>query len=34
MGIILTGASQDGAAGLAAVIAAGGVTVVQEPDAS
>lgn len=32
LGIILTGASQDGAAGLAAVRRAGGVTVVQRPD--
>lgn len=31
MGIILSGASADGAAGLAAVRAAGGLTVVQEP---
>lgn len=31
LGIVLTGASQDGAAGLAAVHRAGGVTVVQEP---
>lgn len=31
MGIILSGASADGAAGLAAVSAAGGLTVVQEP---
>jgi two-component system chemotaxis response regulator CheB len=31
LGIILTGASHDGAAGLAAVAAAGGVTVVQDP---
>jgi two-component system, chemotaxis family, protein-glutamate methylesterase/glutaminase len=31
MGLILTGANRDGAAGLAAVKAAGGVTVVQEP---
>jgi two-component system, chemotaxis family, protein-glutamate methylesterase/glutaminase len=31
LGIILTGASEDGAAGLAAVHDAGGVTVVQEP---
>ena len=34
LGVILTGASQDGAAGLAAIKAAGGVTAVQEPDAS
>lgn len=32
LGIILTGASEDGAAGLAAVHDAGGLTVVQEPD--
>ena len=32
LGIILTGASRDGAAGLAAVREAGGVTVVQQPD--
>jgi two-component system chemotaxis response regulator CheB len=32
LGIILTGASQDGADGLAAVRSAGGITVVQEPD--
>jgi two-component system chemotaxis response regulator CheB len=31
LGVILTGASQDGAAGLAAVRAAGGVTAVQQP---
>jgi two-component system, chemotaxis family, protein-glutamate methylesterase/glutaminase len=31
LGIILTGASHDGAAGLAAVAAAGGFTVVQDP---
>jgi two-component system chemotaxis response regulator CheB len=30
-GIVLTGASHDGAAGLAAIGAAGGMTVVQEP---
>jgi two-component system chemotaxis response regulator CheB len=34
LGVILTGASHDGAAGLAAVKAAGGVTAVQEPDDS
>ena len=32
LGIILTGASHDGAAGLAAVAAAGGLTIVQDPD--
>ncbi len=31
LGIILTGANEDGAAGLAAVQAGGGITVVQEP---
>lgn len=31
LGVILTGANEDGAAGLAAVHAAGGLTVVQEP---
>ena len=31
IGIVLTGASTDGAAGLAAIKAAGGLTVVQEP---
>ena len=31
VGILLTGASQDGAAGLAAIGAAGGLTVVQDP---
>jgi two-component system chemotaxis response regulator CheB len=31
-GILLTGASQDGAAGLAAIGAAGGRTIVQDPD--
>jgi two-component system, chemotaxis family, protein-glutamate methylesterase/glutaminase len=34
LGIILTGASQDGADGLAAVRRAGGITVVQQPDGS
>jgi two-component system chemotaxis response regulator CheB len=34
MGVILTGASEDGAAGLEAVRHAGGVTVVQEPEGS
>jgi two-component system chemotaxis response regulator CheB len=34
MGIILTGASGDGAAGLAAVHRAGGITLVQEPDSA
>jgi two-component system chemotaxis response regulator CheB len=32
LGIILTGANQDGASGLHAVHRAGGITVVQEPD--
>lgn len=32
LGIILTGANEDGAQGLAAVHAAGGITIVQEPD--
>jgi len=32
LGIILTGANEDGAAGLAAVHDAGGVTVIQEPE--
>jgi two-component system chemotaxis response regulator CheB len=32
LGIILTGANQDGALGLAAVHDAGGITVVQQPD--
>lgn len=31
-GIILTGANDDGAAGLQAIMAAGGVTIIQEPD--
>lgn len=34
LGIILTGASRDGADGLAAVRKAGGITVVQQPDGS
>jgi two-component system, chemotaxis family, protein-glutamate methylesterase/glutaminase len=34
LGIILTGASEDGAAGLEAVRHAGGLTVVQEPEGS
>jgi chemotaxis response regulator CheB len=34
MGIILTGANDDGAAGLAAVHRAGGVTIVQEPESA
>jgi two-component system chemotaxis response regulator CheB len=34
LGIILTGASEDGAAGLHAVHRAGGVTVVQQPDSA
>jgi two-component system chemotaxis response regulator CheB len=32
LGVILTGANEDGAAGLAAVHDAGGITVVQEPE--
>ncbi len=32
LGVILTGANQDGAAGLAAVHQAGGLTIVQQPD--
>lgn len=32
LGILLTGANQDGAAGLAAIGRAGGLTVVQDPD--
>ena len=31
LGILLTGANQDGAAGMAAIAAAGGLTVVQDP---
>ncbi len=34
LGIILTGANEDGAAGLLAVHRAGGVTVVQQPDSA
>jgi two-component system, chemotaxis family, protein-glutamate methylesterase/glutaminase len=34
LGIILTGASHDGAAGLEAVSAAGGLTIVQDPDSA
>jgi two-component system chemotaxis response regulator CheB len=34
LGVILTGASEDGAAGLAAVQRAGGLTVVQQPQGS
>ena len=34
MGIILTGANDDGTAGLAAVHRAGGVTIVQEPESA
>jgi two-component system chemotaxis response regulator CheB len=34
MGIILTGANDDGTAGLAAIHHAGGVTVVQEPESA
>ena len=34
MGIIVTGANDDGAAGLAAIHRSGGVTIVQEPDSA
>jgi two-component system, chemotaxis family, protein-glutamate methylesterase/glutaminase len=34
LGIILTGANEDGALGLAAVHAAGGITIVQQPDSA
>ena len=34
LGIILTGANEDGAEGLAAIHAAGGVTIVQQPDSA
>jgi two-component system chemotaxis response regulator CheB len=34
LGIILTGANEDGAQGLAAVHAAGGVAIVQQPDSA
>ena len=34
MGIILTGANDDGAAGLASIHRSGGVTIVQEPDSA
>jgi two-component system chemotaxis response regulator CheB len=34
MGIILTGANQDGTAGLAAIHGGGGVTIVQEPESA
>jgi two-component system chemotaxis response regulator CheB len=34
LGIILSGASQDGAAGLAAIGRAGGTTIVQQPDSA
>ena len=34
LGVVLTGGNQDGAAGLAAVIAAGGQGVVQQPDSA
>jgi two-component system chemotaxis response regulator CheB len=34
LGVILTGANEDGAAGLAAVHDAGGVTVIQEPQSA
>ena len=32
IGIILTGANNDGAAGLASVAAVGGITIIQNPD--
>jgi len=34
LGIILTGANEDGAEGLAAIHAAGGITVIQQPDSA
>jgi two-component system chemotaxis response regulator CheB len=34
LGVILTGANEDGAAGLAAVHAAGGITIVQQPESA
>jgi two-component system chemotaxis response regulator CheB len=34
LGIILTGANEDGAEGLAAIRAAGGITIVQQPDSA
>jgi two-component system chemotaxis response regulator CheB len=34
LGIVLTGANEDGAAGLAAVSAAGGLTIVQQPQSA
>ncbi|HEY6456736.1 MAG TPA: chemotaxis protein CheB [Steroidobacteraceae bacterium] len=34
LGIILSGANEDGAAGLATVHAAGGITIVQQPDSA
>ena len=34
LGVILTGANEDGAAGLHAIHRAGGVTVVQQPDSA
>ena len=34
LGVILTGANEDGAAGLAAVHDAGGITVIQEPQSA
>jgi two-component system chemotaxis response regulator CheB len=34
LGIILTGGNDDGAEGLAAILAAGGITIVQQPDSA
>src|ERR1700761_4480588 len=34
LGIVLTGANDDGAEGLAAIHAAGGITVIQQPDSA